>query len=142
MARLGAMLLRKHGRAFLATVRADGRPRVHPLCPILADGALMVGIISRSPKCGDLLRDSHYVLHALPGPSDAEFWLEGRARLLDEAEAAALAERNPLFRVPPGNTLFELRLSKAIATIFHPGPDGVPIPDRRRWSWRPSEADA
>jgi hypothetical protein len=65
--------------AFLATVRPDGGPRVHPFCPILAGGRLFAAIPRRSPKGDDLRRDGRFVIHALPGPRDHEFSLRGRA---------------------------------------------------------------
>jgi len=40
------------GLAFLSTVRRDGGPRVHPICPIIgADG--LYGLIIPSPKLND-----------------------------------------------------------------------------------------
>lgn len=43
------------GLAFLSTVRADGGPRLHPICPIVVDGALVAHIMP-SPKHDDLRR--------------------------------------------------------------------------------------
>ena len=47
----------KVGLAFLATVRRDGAPRLHPVCPVLSDDRLFVLITALSPKRRDLLRD-------------------------------------------------------------------------------------
>src|SRR2546422_1033339 len=47
----------KVGLAFLATVRQDGAPRLHPVCPVLSNGRLFVLITPTSPKRYDLLRD-------------------------------------------------------------------------------------
>jgi hypothetical protein len=76
------------GLAFLATVRADGSPRLHPMCPLVTDDAL-VGFLQPSPKRGDLHRDGRYALHAFP-PDDNEdaFYLSGRAVLVDDPSAA------------------------------------------------------
>ena len=41
------------GLGFLATVRADGAPRVHPVCPLLVDDGLYLFLIP-SPKRADL----------------------------------------------------------------------------------------
>ena len=41
------------GLAFLSTVRPDGGPRLHPICPVLVDGRLLAHIIP-SPKRDDL----------------------------------------------------------------------------------------
>src|SRR5215213_9785514 len=51
--------------AFLATVRPDGSPRVHPVTPIVADGRLFLFMEPTSPKGHDLRRDGRYALHAL-----------------------------------------------------------------------------
>src|SRR5919197_2898961 len=40
----------KVGLAFLATVRRDGAPRLHPVCPVLSDDRLFVLIAPTSPK--------------------------------------------------------------------------------------------
>ena len=58
---------------FFASVRRDGSPRVHPICPILAGGRLFAAIPRSSPKGWDLRRDPRCAIHALPGPDDDEF---------------------------------------------------------------------
>src|SRR5205814_2633966 len=47
------------GLAFLATVRTDGAPRVHPVCPVISDAGLHVLIVA-GPKRQDLRRDGRY----------------------------------------------------------------------------------
>lgn len=51
------------GLGFLATVRPDGAPRVHPVCPIVSDAGLHV-LIVEGPKQRDLRRDRRYALHS------------------------------------------------------------------------------
>jgi hypothetical protein len=88
MAEAGRTLLYQHGPglAYLATVRADGGPRVHPVCPTIADGALWVAIGERSPKCRDLWRDPRFALHTFPNPEvDDEFSVRGEAVAADAA---------------------------------------------------------
>ena len=67
------------GLGFLATVRRDGGPRVHPMCPIIADDGLFALIIP-SPKRDDLVRDGRFAMHGFP-PADNEdaIYLTGRA---------------------------------------------------------------
>ena len=57
------------GLAFLATVRPDGAPRVHPVCPVISDAGLHLLIVA-GPKRQDLCRDGRYALHseACPPP--------------------------------------------------------------------------
>lgn len=50
------------GLGFLATVRPDGAPRVHPVCPILSEAGLHVLVVP-GPKQQDLRRDGRYALH-------------------------------------------------------------------------------
>ncbi len=67
------------GLAVLATVRRDGGPRVHPMCPVITNGGLFAFII-RSPKFGDLVRDGRYAMHAFPPAQNEDaFYLTGRA---------------------------------------------------------------
>ena len=69
---------------YLATVRRDGGPRVHPFCPILCEGGLY-GLIGPSPKQDDLIRDGRYAIHSFPLPDrDDEFYLSGRAHLRND----------------------------------------------------------
>ena len=86
MAKLGLRLLKKLAReelrpeiAYLATVRADGSPRVHPVCPVIAGEHLYVSIGGDSAKLGDLRRDGRYMIHAMPGKDDDEFAVRGSA---------------------------------------------------------------
>src|SRR5881409_1972413 len=68
--------------AYLATVRADGSPRVHPFTPILCDGRLFAFMEPTSPKGHDLRRDPRYSIHSLVTDqhgSEGEFWVSGRA---------------------------------------------------------------
>ena len=70
---------------YLATVRRDGGPRVHPFCPILHAGRLF-GLIGPSPKQRDLLRDGRYAIHSFPLlDRDDEFYLTGTAAARDDA---------------------------------------------------------
>jgi hypothetical protein len=89
LATLGASLLYEFGSiglGFLATVRADGGPRVHPICPLLTDEGLY-GFIVPGPKLDDLRRDTRYALHCetFPPPRhDDAFYVTGRASERDD----------------------------------------------------------
>jgi hypothetical protein len=68
------------GFGYLATVRADGGPRVHPVSPVITANGLYCFIIE-SPKRRDLDRDGRYALHTFPPEdSDDEAYLSGLAR--------------------------------------------------------------
>lgn len=77
----GRRLLYQHGLGlgFLATLRSDGGPRVHPICPVLTDDGLY-GLIVPGPKLKDLRRDSRYALHSETSPPphhDDAFYVTG-----------------------------------------------------------------
>jgi hypothetical protein len=80
------------GLGYLATVRADGGPRVHPVSPVVTDEGLFCFVVD-SPKRRDLERDGRYALHAFPpAESDDEAYVAGRARrVTDEEQVARLA---------------------------------------------------
>src|SRR5918911_4857015 len=68
------------GLGYLATVRAAGGPRVHPVSPFVTDHGLYCFVID-SPKRRDLDRDGRYALHSFPPENtDDEGYLAGRAR--------------------------------------------------------------
>jgi len=146
MAEAGRRLLYQFGvgLAFLATVRSDGGPRLHPMCPLVTDSALL-GFLQPSPKCGDLHRDGRYALHCFP-PDDNEdaFVVSGRAILVEDpdrrqqATAQFQAERR-LETAPPGfeaQDLFEFFLERCLwtATSGH----GDWNPRHTIWRGRPS----
>ena len=82
LASKGRALLYQYGPplGYLATVRADGGPRVHPFCPIVAEGGLSAYILRHSPKGADLRRDPQFALHAFsPEDVDDEFFVRCRA---------------------------------------------------------------
>ncbi len=84
----GRQLLYQHGvgLAFLATVRPDGAPRLHPFCPLITETELY-GFIIPSPKQRDLRRDGRYAVHSFPTPTNEDaFHLTGRAEQVEEAE--------------------------------------------------------
>jgi hypothetical protein len=52
--------------AYIATVRADGGPRVHPVTITVHDGGLYAFLVQGTPKRRDLLRDRRFALHSFP----------------------------------------------------------------------------
>lgn len=133
MAAVGARLLEKHGLAYLATVRPDGAPRVHPVCPFIVDGKVFVATPRTSPKARDQLRDPRYVLHLLPGENDDEFRIRGRARsVTDEGERATVRERGPQF-LKVDDHYFEYDIEEAATAYWaNVGQPGT-YPVRRSW---------
>jgi hypothetical protein len=120
------------GMGYLATVRADGGPRVHPISPVLADGGLYCFMID-SPKRRDLERDGRYALHAFPpDDSDDEAFVSGRAAPVDdEVRRSRVAQ---IARAAPRGDwrLFELMIEVAIVTRH----SWAPSSGARREVWR------
>ncbi len=86
LAKRGRQILYNFGvpLGYLATVRKDGGPRVHPFCPIQSDGGLY-GLIGPSPKQHDLVRDGRYAIHSFPLPDrDDEFYITGHSVARDD----------------------------------------------------------
>lgn len=126
-------LLEQYGRGlgYLATVRRDGGPRVHPVSPVIAEGGLYCFLVP-SPKRRDLERDGRYALHSYPAESvDDEAYLAGRARpVTDARQRDRLAQAH---RAAPDLDwrLFELGVDVAMVT-HREAPDCRP----RRRMWR------
>ncbi len=114
------------GLAFLATVRPNGGPRVHPVCPVISPAGLHLLIVA-GPKHADLHRDGRYALHSetCPPPrQDDGFALTGRAREIADQEAdrmvrgQVLAEREG--RIWPGfdqEVIFELGIERCLLVL-------------------------
>jgi hypothetical protein len=127
--------------AYLATVRADGAPRLHPFCPILAGGRLFAAIPRSSPKGWDLRRDARCVIHALPGGEDDELCIRATALEVTADHATATLVRELVGRAGVGgmtesvshDALFEFDLEQVDVArwldIGQPGTRAV----RRRW---------
>jgi len=138
LAAKGKALLHQYGPplGFLATVRADGGPRVHPFCPIIAEGGLWAYILRDSPKGADLRRDPRFALHAFPPKDvDDEFFVRGRAAATDPTEAlkaAIIAAATPATVGSEDEQLFQLHLERVlVATYAH---RGQWPPSYQRWA--------
>jgi hypothetical protein len=123
------------GLGFLATVRRDGGPRVHPICPIFTGTGLYAFIVP-GPKLADLHRDPRYSLHCetFPPPDhDDAFMMSGVVEWVrDEALRPVLtrqflAERK-LAEPWPGfdqQELVEFTLDRCLLTLTS-ARDGLP----------------
>jgi hypothetical protein len=136
LARAGRAQFYVHGLGlgFLATVRKDGGPRVHPVCPVVSPVGLHV-FIQPGPKLSDLRRDPRCALHSetvAPPREDDGFALTGEATEQTDqgtrsiAASQFLAERGGA--IWPGfddHVMFELRVERCLLTLTQPG-DGFP----------------
>lgn len=120
MAQAGRSLLNQFrvGLAFLATVRKDGAPRLHPVCPVLSDDRLFVLITPTSPKRHDLLRDGRYALQTFPQPKAGsdEFYVAGKALPVDDPATRAAVLRDAKHMADASETVFELTIDRVMYT--------------------------
>jgi hypothetical protein len=108
----------KVGLAFLATLRKDGAPRLHPVCPVLSDHRLFVLIIPTSPKRHDLLRDGRYALQTFPQPKPGsdEFYIAGKAVGVDDPAVRAAILRDAQHMADTSEITFELWIDHVMYT--------------------------
>ena len=142
LASVGRQLLYQHGvgLAFLATVRRDTGPRVHPMCPLLTETGIFAFIIP-SPKQQDLRRDGRFAMHSFPCEHNEDaFYMTGRARLVERDEirdrlAKQFVNERSEIGVPPpddADALFEFDMVSCLVTktIGH----GDPNPQHIIWN--------
>ena len=80
--------------AYLATIRKDGSPRLHPFTPIIGEGHFFVFMEPTSPKGHDLRRDGRFAIHCSvtdTSGESGEVILTGKAKLIQDLELRALA---------------------------------------------------
>ena len=124
------------GLAFLATIRADGAPRLHPLCPVLSNGGLYVLIAPKSPKRWDLLRDGRYALQTFPEArkDSDEFYFSGTAQPIGDPVIKDAVLKDAKHFASAEEALFELLIDRAMHTIW----EGFGTPEFRpvhtKWS--------
>jgi hypothetical protein len=120
LAEIGRSLLFQHqvGLAFLATVRKDGAPRLHPVCPVLSDNRLFVLVTPTSPKRYDLQRNGRYALQSFPRPKPGsdEFYVAGTAVLVDDPAARAAVLRDAKHMADASEITFELCIDRVMHT--------------------------
>ena len=82
LAALGEELYARTGLALVGTTRKDGSARISPCEPFIVDGQLYLGMMWRSHKALDLLRDPRCVVHNTVADkmgTEGEFKAYGRA---------------------------------------------------------------
>lgn len=120
----------------LATVRADGSPRLTGLEASFSDGELWLGMMPGSRKALDLRRDPRFALHANPGHesemAEGDVRVAGRAyEVTDPAVLERFGQTAPEGELPEVFHLFRTELTEAVRTsvegdrmvlrIWHPG---------------------
>jgi hypothetical protein len=140
LAERGAAMLRTFTLGYLATLRNDGSPRVHPVTVTVEDTGIYIYAVASTPKGRDLRRDSRYAVHAFPtfvdgDFRDEEFAFGGRAvEITDRSLYETVAARHN-DTIHPGDPMFRLDLSWALHKRREPARGPVYL----RWRVAPDE---
>ena len=110
--------------AYLATIRKDGSPRVHPFTPIIGEGHFFAFMEPNSPKGHDLNRDGRFAIHCSvtdTSGESGEFIITGRARQIEDQQVRVLATRLCSYRPAERYILFEFDIESAVLTEYKDG---------------------
>jgi uncharacterized pyridoxamine 5'-phosphate oxidase family protein len=130
MAEFGLKRL-EHRVMYLATVRKNGYPRVHPFTPFVSFGRLFTFMEPTSPKGRDLQRNGLYMMHSLVtdmNGTNGEFSITGRARLVTDLATRELAVKGCPYTPNDRYICFEFKLEECMTNTYADG-----VPNTRRW---------
>lgn len=123
----------KYKHHVLATLRADGSPRVTGLEVEFRFGEMWLGMMPNSRKAKDLQRDPRFAVHANPGPDTSmdggDVRVSGRA--VEVTDPAVMGRFSGEVGPPPGPFhLFRVELTEVVRTR-------VEDPEIVLETWRP-----
>jgi hypothetical protein len=124
--------------AYLATIRANGTPRVHPITPIVTSEDLYVFMEPTSPKGADLRERGWYAMHNRvddTAGTGGELIVSGRGRMIEDIDVRTLVTELAPYQPAERYVLFELSVSE----VRCHGYGDTPLPRRRRWKAGPDE---
>ena len=107
--------------AYIATIRKDGSPRVHPVTPLVVDGHLFLYMYPNSPKGKDLQRDGRYMIHTAVDDDEGtggEFRLHGTAELVEDDDRWHTITQARGRDLRGKYILFELFIESAFSKIY------------------------
>jgi hypothetical protein len=118
--------------SYLATVRASGAPRVHPVTPVFTADGLYVFMEPTSPKGADLRERAWFAVHngvADNAGTGGEVSVSGTGRPVDDAGVRATVVTAASYSPDDRYVLFELRPTEVRCN----GYGDVTLPEHRRW---------
>jgi Pyridoxamine 5'-phosphate oxidase len=124
-----------HRHKILATLRADGAPRVSGIEASFAGGQLWLAGMPRSVKFADLRRDSRMALHSgsdEPDTFTADAKVSGRAVEIRDADGRAAFAEATGTPATGDYQLFRVDVEQVVLTAIAPEKDALVIS-----SWRP-----
>lgn len=118
------------GLGFIATIRKDGGPRLHPICLVVGEGGLFA-FIEDTPKRRDLERDGRIAVHTFPPEKvDDEFYVTGT---VVRREDEALIEKVSDLYLATGATkgehawLYEVQIETVMWAKYETRPSWPPV---------------
>ncbi len=110
--------------SYLATLKKDGSPRLHPVTPFIGNGMLFIFTEPSSPKIRDLRRDGRYALHCSVERSEGEplkeFLVTGTVKIITDNSvrtAAANLAASPV--VTQDYVLFEFQVNMVMLIEYN-----------------------
>lgn len=121
IAEIAESRFREDQLCMIGTLRSDGSPRISPCEVDLAAGHLLLGMMWRSRKARDLLRDPRCVVHTVQADREAgrgDAKLYGRALAVEDADLRGAFREAIRARIgwapdEPGYHLFSIDVSDA-----------------------------
>jgi len=116
---------------YLATVRENGVPRIHPVTALVGNGRCFIFAQPDSSKVRDFQRNAEFNLHCSMSDSSGssgEFQFTGSAVLNESDSDRLFAESICSYRPSGSFLLYELRISEATSNCFRGG-----RPRRKKW---------
>ena len=145
IADLAEKRFRKDELVMLGTIRPDGSPRISPCEVDFAAGRLFLGMMWRSKKALDLLRDPRLAVHSVPSDKmnpggDVKLYgvvVDERDQHVRELFREEIRRRIDWAPDEPDYHLFSLEVERAGYMVFGDERFGLawdPIAGLRRWS--------
>ena len=122
--------------SYLATVAADGAPRVHPVTPIFTTDGLYLFMEPASPKGRDLRDRGWFAMHnGVPDNEGGggEASVRGSGSAIDDAAIRDAVVAAATYTPADRYVLFELRPTE----VRCKGYGDVELPERRHWRVEP-----
>jgi hypothetical protein len=111
----------KHSLMYLATIRKDGYPRLHPFTPFVGSGHLFAFMAPTSPKGHDVIRRQKYAIHSSVADregSNGEFAISGMAYLVSDPSLREVAVKTCSYTPQEGQICFEFLVESALRNEY------------------------
>lgn len=109
--------------SYLATIRKDGSPRLHPVTPFIGEGMLFIFTEPTSPKIRDLCQDGRYALHCSVGAAGEtllEVLVSGSVKIITDSNVRSKAVRvaeSPV--ITDSYVMFEFQLQRVLVVEYN-----------------------